>query len=119
MCRVLFAVVRGAAPQVPCEGLASPRHLLSRSAGSTLGAQGLSCSSAHGIFLDRGPNLCLLHCWVDSVTRSRQGSPGSSFLDETPLTIKGFSVQPEATYVSAKAQRRGRGEDRCLSLGPF
>ena len=34
---------------------------------SVVAAQGLSCSEARGIFLDRGSNPSPLHCWqVDS-----------------------------------------------------
>ena len=35
----------------------------------------LSCSTACGIFLDQGLNLCLLHWRVDSLPLSYQGSP--------------------------------------------
>ena len=36
---------------------------------------GLSCSVAHGIFPDRGSNLCLLHAQADSLPLSHHGSP--------------------------------------------
>ena len=42
---------------------------------STVVAQGLSCSSACGIFPDQGPNVCLLHWQADSLPLSYQGSP--------------------------------------------
>ena len=90
-----------------CGGASHCRGFSVAETGSIAAAHGLSCSSACGIFLDQGSNLCLLHGWVDSLTLSHQGSPGSSFLDETPLTIMEFSAQPEATYFSAKAHRRG------------
>ena len=35
----------------------------------------LSCSTACGIFLDQGSNLCLLHWQADSLLLSHQGSP--------------------------------------------
>ena len=38
-------------------------------------AQVLSCSAAHGIFPDQGSNWCPLHCQVDSLPLSHQGSP--------------------------------------------
>ena len=40
----------------------------------------LSCSMAHGIFLDQGSNLCLLHWQVDSLPLSDKGSPSVDFL---------------------------------------
>ena len=43
--------------------------------GSMTVAHGFSCSAAHGIFLDQGSNLCLLHRQVDSFPRSHQGTP--------------------------------------------
>ena len=36
---------------------------------------GRSCSTARGIFPDRGSNLCLLHWQADSLRLSDQGSP--------------------------------------------
>ena len=39
----------------------------------------LSCSTACGIFLDQGSNLCLLHWQADSLLLSQQGSPVLSF----------------------------------------
>ena len=113
-----LAVVSGVYSPAAVWGLRIAGASLLRSTGSIAAAHGLSCSLACGIFLDQGSNLCLLHGWVDSLTLSHQGSPGSSFLDETPLTIMEFSAQPEATYFSAKAHRRGWWEDRCLFLGP-
>ena len=38
-------------------------------------AQGLSCSSACGIFWDQGSNLCPLHRQADSYSLHQQGSP--------------------------------------------
>ena len=102
-----LAVVSGVYSPAAVWGLRIAGASLLRSTGSIAAAHGLSCSLACGIFLDQGSNLCLLHGWVDSLTLSHQGSPGSSFLDETPLTIMEFSAQPEATYFSAKAHRRG------------
>ena len=40
----------------------------------------LSCSMAHGICLDQGSNLCLLHWQVDSLPLSDKGSPSVDFL---------------------------------------
>ena len=37
--------------------------------------KGLGCSTACGIFLDQGSNLCLLHWQENSLPRSHQGSP--------------------------------------------
>ena len=42
---------------------------------SVVVARGLSCSSAHGIFLDQGSNPCPLHWQVDSQPLHHQGSP--------------------------------------------
>ena len=39
----------------------------------------LSYSAAHGIILDQGSNLCLLHWQVDSLPLSPRGSPHPSF----------------------------------------
>ena len=43
--------------------------------GSIVAAHGLSCSTACGIFLGLGWNLCLLHGQADSLPLSPQGSP--------------------------------------------
>ena len=42
---------------------------------SVVGAHGVSCSVACGIFLDQGSNTCLLNWQVDSLPLSHQGSP--------------------------------------------
>ena len=46
--------------------------------GSIVVAHGLGCSTACGIFLDQGLNLCLLHWPVDSLPLSHQGSPSGA-----------------------------------------
>ena len=46
------------------------------STGSIVVVHGLSCSTACGILLDQGWNLCLLHWEVGSLLLSHQGSPG-------------------------------------------
>ena len=46
-----------------------------QSSGSAVVAQGHSRSTACGIFLDQGLNLCSLHSQVDSYPLSHQGSP--------------------------------------------
>ena len=43
--------------------------------GSAVVSPGLSCSVACGIFLDQGPNSCLLYWQVDSHSLHHQGSP--------------------------------------------
>ena len=43
--------------------------------GPVAAAQGLSCSTARGLFLEQGLNLRLLHWEVDSLLLSHQGSP--------------------------------------------
>ena len=63
-----------------CAGLSLSRPLLlrttgSRSAGSVVVAQWLSCSAARGIFPDQGSNPCPLHWQADSQPLRRQGSP--------------------------------------------
>ena len=45
------------------------------SAGSIVVTHGLSCSTASGIFPDRGLNPCLLHWQVGSLPLSHHGSP--------------------------------------------
>ena len=45
------------------------------STGSAVETHGLSCSSACGIFMDQGSNLCLLHWQADSSPLKYQGSP--------------------------------------------
>ena len=42
-------------------------------------AQGFSCSTASGIFLDQGPNPWPLHWQADSLPLSYQGSPADDF----------------------------------------
>ena len=44
----------------------------------------LSCSTARGILLDKGSNLCLLHWQVDSLPLNHQGSCHSWFLKKIP-----------------------------------
>ena len=44
--------------------------------GPTVMVHRLSCST-YGIFLDQGPNLCLLHWQVDSFTTEPPGKPTS------------------------------------------
>ena len=41
----------------------------------TVGANGLSCSAAYGIFPDQGLNMFLLHWQADSLPPSHQESP--------------------------------------------
>ena len=50
-----------------------------QSTGSTVVAHRLSCSVACEIFLNQGPNLCLLHWQAESLPLSHQGSPWSNF----------------------------------------
>ena len=67
-----------------CAGLSLSRPLLlrstsSRHAGSVVVAHGPSCSTACGIFPDRGSNPCPLHWQADSQPLRHQGSPGKQF----------------------------------------
>ena len=48
--------------------------------GSVVVAQRLSYSTAGGIFLDQGSNLCLLHRQEDSYPWYHQESPAASIL---------------------------------------
>ena len=50
------------------------------STGSVVGAHGVSCSAACGIFLDEGSNLYLLHWQADSLSQIHLGSPSLAFL---------------------------------------
>ena len=45
-----------------------------KNTGSSVVAQGLTCSNACDIFLDEGLNLCLLHWQADSLPLSHQGT---------------------------------------------
>ena len=55
---------------------------------------GLSSSTAHGIFLDQGSNLCLLHWQADSFITEPPGKPSfSRFL--RPLGFPGNSAGKE------------------------
>ena len=49
--------------------------------GSTVVAQGLTCSKAYGIFLDQGSNPCLFHWQADSLPLNHQGIPAFSILE--------------------------------------
>ena len=49
------------------------------STGSVVVALGPSCSMAWGIFLDQGPNPCVLHWQTGSLPLSHQCSPGTEF----------------------------------------
>ena len=46
-----------------------------QSTGLIIVVNGLSCSTACGIFQDQRPNPCLLHWQADSLPLSHQGSP--------------------------------------------
>ena len=63
--------------QAPLAGARGLRSRGSRAPEHRLGCcgKGLSCSAACGIFPDQGSNPCLLHCQVDSLSLSHQGSP--------------------------------------------
>ena len=68
-----------------CVGLSLSRPLLlrstgSRRAGSVIVAHRPSCSTACGIFPDRGSNPCPLHWQADSQPLRHQGSPNQSIL---------------------------------------
>ena len=52
-----------------------------QSTNSIVGAHGLSCSTACGIFLDQASNWCLPHWQTDSLPLSHQGSPCILFFD--------------------------------------
>ena len=47
---------------------------------NSCGAQAYSCSTAYGIFLDQGLNLCLLHWQADSLPINHHGSPSQVVL---------------------------------------
>ena len=59
---------------------------------SVVGAHGLSCSVAHGIFLDQGSNPCPLHWQVDSYLLYHQGSPGPVFNNSKGVSETGWSM---------------------------
>ena len=56
-------------------------------AGSIVVAHGLSCPEACEIFLDKGLNLCPLHCEADSTTGS-PGKPSKLFLKKIIFNFK-------------------------------
>ena len=62
---------------VPCGSVVVAPGL--QGTGSIVVAHRLSSSTARGIFLDQGLNLCFLHWQVDSLPLSYQGSPGICF----------------------------------------
>ena len=76
VCGLLLAAASPAAEHwaLGCSGsvIAAPRLW---STGSILGAHGLSCFKASGIFPDQRSNPCLLHWQTDSSPRSHQESP--------------------------------------------
>lgn len=59
-----------------CRGFTSCRVHAPGRMGSVTVAHGLSCLTICGIFLDRGLNLCTLHCQVNSSSLNHQGRPG-------------------------------------------
>ena len=83
----VFVSVRGLSPVVAsgghsslrCAGLSLSRSTGSTRAGSVVVAHGPSCSSACGIFPDRGSNPCPLHWQADSQPLRHQGSPKGWF----------------------------------------
>ena len=76
VCGLLLAAASPAAEHwaLGCSGsvIAAPRLW---STGSILGAHGLSCFKASGIFPDQRSNPCLLHWQTDSSPRSHQEKP--------------------------------------------
>ena len=73
-----------------CAGLSLSQPLLlrstgSRRAGSVIVAHGSSCSTACGIFPDRGSNPCPLHWQADSQPLRHQGSPHSYIFNSVIL----------------------------------
>ena len=62
------------------------------STGSIVVEQGLVALQHVGIFPDQEPNVCLLHCWGDSLSLSHQGSPSKpSFLRVHGCELSHFS----------------------------
>ena len=58
-------------------------------------AHGLSCSAAHGIFLDQGWNPCPLHWQADSQPLDHQGSPRvGEYCTRKPSLCKGTEAEP-------------------------
>ena len=51
-----------------------------RNTDSRVVAHRFGCSIACGVFPDQGSNTCLLHCQLNSLPLSHQGSPGLTFL---------------------------------------
>ena len=70
--------------KLPCGGSKACQLQQLWHAASRVMAHGLSSSTSHGIFLDRGPNPCPLHLQVDSYSLYQQGNP--------ILAIKYFKV---------------------------
>ena len=72
-----------------CRLFASCGAQVSHCGGFSCAAQALGCTGStvvvhrlSAIFLDPGLNSCLLHCQVDSLPLSHQGSPTLQFLPE-------------------------------------
>ena len=62
-------------------------------------AHGLSCSTACGIFLDQGLNLCLLHWQADSLPLRHQRSPDYLFFFFFLLLFFGHAMQHVGSLV--------------------
>ena len=81
------------------------------SKGSIVGAHGLSCSGACGIFPYQGSNPCLLYWQADSLPLSHQGSPVQdtlkgytiSELPQGPITTQ-LSLLPDSISYTASGQ---------------
>ena len=60
----------------------------------------LSCSEACGIFPDQGVSLCLLHCQVDSLPLSYQGSPRNEISELGKMYILKAYGLPQTSQVA-------------------
>ena len=64
-------------------------------------AHGLSCSTAHEIFLDQESNLCLLHWRGNLSPPSHQGSPGFGIFSHTSDAASPYSMTHSSYLLSS------------------
>ena len=67
---------------------------------SVVVAHGPSCSTACGIFLDQGSNLCPLHWQADSYPLCHEGSPQYCFNHDFPFHFSNIFPYPQFISIS-------------------
>ena len=74
--------------------------------GSVVGAHGLSCPAACGIFPGQGSNLHLLHCKADSLTRATREALNSQLLNESIETDLSLSRSANLSQIMPKSKEK-------------